>query len=89
MTDNDTPHGRLLGLTDAELRCLAPEATHQHRKGGLYRDLGPAIDPRSGQPMCDRADVPLRGWLHIHPHAQQLFLRREYETEKFRPIAVS
>ena len=89
MSENETAHGRLLGLGDEELTRLAPSATHQHRKGGLYRDLGPLIDARSGEVMRDRADVPLRGWLHIHPYDQQLFVRREYETNKFRPLAVS
>lgn len=83
----DTPHGRLIGKPDEELRALAPEATHQHRKGGLYRDLGIAIDAETKLPACNSDGEELRGWLHVHPHAMQLLLRPIGEDDRFRPIS--
>lgn len=83
----DTPHGRLIGLDDAELRALAPEATHQHAKGGLYRDLGIPVHSDDRLPHADSSGRPLRGWLHVHPHAVQLILRPVEEDGKFRPLA--
>lgn len=84
---NDTPHGRLIGLDDDALRAMAPEATHQHRKGGLYRDLGPAVDADTREVVRNARGTEYRGWLHVHPHAQSLLLRPIDEDDRFRPIS--
>ena len=83
----DTPHGRLVGLDDATLRQLAADATHQHRKGGLYRDLGIALDASTRDPVTDARGVPYRGWLHVHPHQPSLLLRPTDEDDRFRAIS--
>jgi len=85
--ENETPHGRLIGLPDEDLRALAPEATHQHRKGGLYRDLGIALNANDHSALADARGYALRGWLHIHPHAVQLLMRPVDEDDKFRALA--
>ena len=85
----DTPHGRLVGMDDATLLGLAPETTHQHRKGGLYRDLGIAVDADTRGTMTDAKGRPLRGWLHVHPHARQLMMRATDEDDRFRPLSRS
>lgn len=85
--NQDTPHGRLVGLADDDLRRLAPQATHQHAKGGLYQDLGIAVHADDRLPHRDAAGRVLRGWLHVHPHAIQLVLRPTDEDDRFRPIA--
>lgn len=84
---DETPHGRLVGVDKAVLRGLAPEATHQHRKGGLYRDLGPAIDAGTKKTMRDDRGVEYRGWLHVHPHAPSLMLRPVDEDDRFEPLS--
>ena len=83
----DTPHGRLIGLLDETLRALAGDATHQHRKGGLYRDLGVAIIADTREPMRDARGVPYRGWLHVHPHQKALMMRPIDEDDRFRPLS--
>ena len=83
----DTPHGRLVGLPDEHLRALAPEATHQHRKGGLYRDMGVALDASTRTPMTNGRGVAYRGWLHVHPHATDLLMRPVDEDDRFRPLS--
>lgn len=84
---DDTPHGRLVGCDDRTLRALAPEATHQHRKGGLYRDLGIAVDAATRTPVRDQRGVDYRGWLHVHPHEISLMLRPVDEDDRFRPLS--
>lgn len=84
--NDDTPHGRLIGVPDEQLRALAPEATHQHRKGGLYRDLGIAYDADTKLPLKDAAGNDCRAWLHIHPHPQALYVRSVAEDDRYRPL---
>lgn len=78
-------HEKLVGLSHEELREMAPEATHQHRKGGLYRDLGIPVDSDSKEPYRDHRGL-LRAWQHIYPHAVQVILRPTSEDEKFTRI---
>lgn len=87
--DRDTPHGRLIGLDDAVLTIMAPRATHQHRKGGLYRDLGIIVDADTGKALTHPDGSTLRGWEHVHPHAVQVFARTDAESDRFRPLDVS
>lgn len=79
-----TPHGRLVGLTDEELLALAPDATHQHRKGGLYRDLGVALLAETKAPLTGADGCSMRAWEHVHPHGRQVLLRSTAEDGKFR-----
>jgi hypothetical protein len=83
---SDTPHGRLLGLPDDELIRLAPEATHQHAKGGLYRSLGPIVNGETKLPMVGEDGLELRAWLHVHPHQTTVYARGVDEDAKYRPI---
>ncbi|WP_298842164.1 hypothetical protein [uncultured Salinicola sp.] len=79
------PHEKLIGKSHRELKDLAPEATHQHRKGGLYRDLGIAQDAETKQPYEDPRG-PLRAWLHVHPHEKSLLLRPASEDDRFTAL---
>ena len=67
-------HSKLIGLSDQELLKLAPEATHQHFKGGLYRYLGPLMDADTGRQM-ERNGKPLVCYLHVYPHANEPWAR--------------
>lgn len=82
-----TLHGRLVGMSDEALKALAPEATHQHRKGGLYRDMGIIRDADTRLALCNAEGVELRGWLHVHPHEVGLLARATDEDDRFRPLS--
>lgn len=82
------PHEKLVGKSHEKLRALAPNATHQHRKGGLYRDLGIANDAETKQPYEDPRG-PLRAWLHVHPYEESVLLRPASEDDKFEAIESS
>lgn len=86
---DDTPHGRLIDLPDDQLHGFAPAATHQHRKGGLYRDLGIATDAETKEAALNSKGEQLRTWLHLYPHAIGIHLRSVAEDNKFRPIQVN
>lgn len=60
-------HTALLGKTDAELLVLAPEATHQHYKGGLYQFVGDGIHTET--------EEPLTGYWHVHPYDRRFYAR--------------
>lgn len=60
-------HTELIGKTDAELRELAPEATHQHYKGGLYRVIGAGLHTETNE--------RLMAYEHVHPYSRQLYFR--------------
>lgn len=89
-------HSELVGLSDHRLRVLAPDATHQHFKGGLYRYLGPAMDADTGKQMRNIHAEPLVAYMHCYPHERQVWLRSEREwndlvggvvkTPRFRKI---
>ena len=79
------PHEKLVGKPKTELHDLAPEATHQHKKGGLYRDLGIAFDSDTKQEYLDDRG-PMRGWLHVYPYETSLILRPVSEDDKFTPL---
>lgn len=86
MGDNETAHGRLVGLPFGELRKLAPTATHQHRKGGLYMDLGIPRDTETKEAFVDKEGRQRRAWLHVYPHDQAVYLRPISEDDKFRKL---
>lgn len=86
MSDDDTPHGRLLGLSDEHLRSLAPGATHQHRRGGLYRDLGIPVLAEGRTRLTDPRGMAYRAWQHLHPHEEQVMLRPIDEDDRFRRL---
>jgi len=79
------PHEKLIGKSHRELKDLAPEATHQHRKGGLYRDLGIAQDAETKQAYKDPRG-PLRAWLHVHPYEESILLRPASEDDRFTAL---
>lgn len=71
-------HTDLVGLTDQELLKLAPEATHQHFKGGLYRFLGPAKSADTGDYI--RLDGhPAVAYMHLFPHKVEVWVRKRGE----------
>lgn len=60
-------HKELIGLSNALLKRIAPRATHQHYKGGLYLYLGKEWDIRTQMYMV--------GYEHIFPHTPPMELR--------------
>lgn len=89
-------HTDLIGLPDSSLLKRAPDATHQHYKGGLYRDLGQVRHYEDGL-LGNLQVVPgpkLRGYVHRYPHEQGAWVREEEEflgdhegAPRFRPLA--
>ena len=69
------PHEALRGLSDARLRVLAPDATHQHFKGGLYRHLGDACDADTGDVILGKDGQPRQAYIHCYPYERKLWLR--------------
>ncbi|KPC53710.1 hypothetical protein WG78_07700 [Amantichitinum ursilacus] len=53
-----------LAMTETEARQLA---THQHYKGGLYRELGTATHSETGEAMTV--------YEHLWPHTRALWVR--------------
>jgi len=76
-------HTDLIGLTSQQLLELAPTATHQHAKGGLYQDLGPIISAETKDILLDSQGNKLRAWLHVFPYQPQVFARSIDEDYKF------
>jgi hypothetical protein len=72
-------HSELVGMSDDRLRVLAPDATHQHYKGGLYRYLGSAMDAETGQQARNGRGEFLVAYMHCYPHERQVWLRPETE----------
>jgi hypothetical protein len=91
-------HSELVGLSDNRLRVLAPDATHQHFKGGLYRFLGKAMGSDTGRQMRNEHGELLVAYMHCYPYEKQVWLRPESEwssvvdgrdgfvVPRFRPI---
>lgn len=74
----------MVGMSDADLLALAPTATHQHFKGGLYQLIGPAMDADTGKQLETPNEWLAEqdkyvGYLHLYPHERQLWIRREKE----------
>lgn len=80
------PHELLLGLEDDALLALAPAATHQQRRGGLYRRLGPILLASDRTPVLSEGGEPLIAWLHCHPYGPEVLARPESDDAKFRPL---
>lgn len=72
-------HTYLIGLSDAKLLALAPDATNQHYKGGLYRDLHALLNRKTGHVITDATGLTMRAYVHCYPHAQQAWVRPETE----------
>jgi hypothetical protein len=68
-------HSELIGMKDQRLRVLAPDATHQHFKGGLYRFIGTAMDAESGEPLIGKDGLPRVAYIHCYPYPKQLWIR--------------
>jgi hypothetical protein len=79
-------HEKLVGKTNEELRALAPQATHQHKKGGLYKDMGIAIDTETNKTSVNSRGIPERAWLHVYPYQKKVMLRGIDEDHKFTGI---
>lgn len=73
----------LLSKQVAELLALAPTATHQHAKGGLYRYMGPAMDADTKEVLLNARGEPLDAWLHVYPFSQDVWIRRRAEYDRF------
>jgi hypothetical protein len=78
-TPHERSHEALVGKTDHQLRLISGEATHQHFKGGLYRHLGPARDADTGEPIVGKDGKPRVAYLHLYPHARELWVRDHSE----------
>lgn len=78
----------LLKLTDSQLLELAPEATHQHKKGGLYRFMGLVRDADTGGLALHQSGDVLVVYEHLYPHEQGFWLRRsdEFNDGRFRRL---
>lgn len=72
-------HEALLLLPDDLLLKLAPDATHQHYKGGLYRLNGPTTCASDGVAQEERIWNRDISYTHLCPHAVQDFHRNPYE----------
>jgi hypothetical protein len=68
-------HTALIGKSDAELLGLAPEATHQHFKGGLYRLMGRLRDADHGGWVYGKDGLPRISYLHVYPYEAQAWVR--------------
>lgn len=80
MTDNNaTLHEELVGLPDAELLKLAPQATHQHYQGSLYCDLGPLMDADTGEQMTNKDGLLMQAYVHVYPNDLQCWGRKVAE----------
>lgn len=62
----------LLGLRNWDLAHRAPNATHQHFKGGLYQFVWLAQD-------CDDPEYERVAYFHLHPYEKELWLRKSEE----------
>ncbi len=73
-------HGELLGLSPSLLKLIAPMATHQHYKGGLYRFVSIVVDVESHTLNVE--------YEHIFPHPRRFYTRPKGEwNKKFEPLA--
>jgi hypothetical protein len=72
-------HSELLGMKDQRLRVLAPDATHQHFKGGLYRFLGKAKDADTGEYLIGKDGEPRVAYLHCYPYDREVWVRDSSE----------
>ncbi len=79
-------HTDLIGMPKASLRALAPQATHQQVKGGLYAYLGPLMDSQTKQQAVDANGKLLVVWLHVFPYAKSVWQRPADESYKFEPL---
>lgn len=68
-------HSELLGKSDEELLRLAPEATHQHYKGGLYRHIGKARDADTGEYVLGKDGFARISYEHVFPYDREPWLR--------------
>lgn len=77
-------HKELLGLSDHLLLAIAPTATHQHYKGGLYRELSVAHHKDTGEQVTV--------YEHLFPYPNKRYVRRVHEFNdkgRFRPLVKS
>lgn len=75
-----TSHTDLVGMSDQQLLAIAPDATHQHYKGGLYKFLGRAMDADTGEPWLRHEEFVV-AYEHVYPHERQVWIRHEVEFE--------
>lgn len=71
MIDSDD----LIGMKDERLRILAPDATHQHFKGGLYRFLGPLCEANTGEYVLGKDRMPRIAYVHCYPYGKSVWVR--------------
>lgn len=72
-------HSELVGISDQRLRILAPDATHQHFKGGLYRFLGWARDADTGEYLMGSDKKRRVAYLHCYPYEKEVWIRDHSE----------
>jgi hypothetical protein len=68
-------HKSLVGMKDQRLRILAPDATHQHFKGGLYRYLGLVKDADTGESIIGKDGQPRVAYMHCYPYDREIWIR--------------
>lgn len=78
---------QLLTLNDKMLLQMAPEATHQHKKGGLYRYIGPVRDAATGRILRINGEAQIL-YEHIYPHQRGCWVRSssEFFDGRFREL---
>lgn len=74
-----TSHTQLVGLSDTQLLLLAPEATHQHYKGGLYRWIGNVYSADTGCALVDADGENLVGYEHCFPYNRDIWMRSPHD----------
>lgn len=91
----------MLHMSDEQLLKFAPEATHQHFKGGLYKLLGRVMDAETGKPYETPGAWLIEpdgyvAYLHLYPHERQVWIRKSSEFYgpkdgglRFRPLTKS
>jgi len=76
-------HEKLIGLEVSKLKEMAPSATHQHYKGGLYQFIGEGIHTETEEELVF--------YRHVLPHEPTLYARPKamfYEEGRFKKLSV-
>lgn len=65
----------LITIPDWQLKRYAPDATHQHFKGGLYRVIGILYDSETGEQARNANGDVLMVYEHLYPHERRFWSR--------------
>lgn len=76
-------HDKLIGVEVSKLKEMAPSATHQHYKGGLYEVIGEGIHTETNEELVF--------YKHVLPYEATLYARPKvmfYEEGRFMELKV-